>query len=131
MVPTTTGAAKAVALVIPELKGKFQGYAIRVPTPTVSVVDFTVLLNKATTVEDVNKALIEASQTEKMEGILGISEDPLVSSDFAGNPHSSIVDIALTTASSDRLFKVVSWYDNEWGYSMRVADITSYIADSL
>jgi glyceraldehyde 3-phosphate dehydrogenase len=131
MVPTTTGAAKAVALVIPELKGKFQGYAIRVPTPTVSVVDFTVLLNKATSVEDVNKALIEASQGEKMEGILGISEKPLVSSDFAGDPRSSIVDIALTTASSDRLFKVVSWYDNEWGYSARVADITSYIADSL
>jgi glyceraldehyde 3-phosphate dehydrogenase len=131
MVPTTTGAAKAVALVIPELKGKFQGYAIRVPTPTVSVVDFTVLLNKATSVEDVNKALIEASQGEKMEGILGISEKPLVSSDFAGDPRSSIVDIALTTASSDRLFKVVSWYDNEWGYSARVADITSYIAESL
>jgi glyceraldehyde 3-phosphate dehydrogenase len=131
MVPTTTGAAKAVALVIPELKGKFQGYAIRVPTPTVSVVDFTVLLNKATTVEEVNKALIEASETEQLEGILGISEKPLVSSDFAGNPHSSIVDIALTTASSDRLFKVVSWYDNEWGYSARVADITSYIAESL
>ncbi len=131
MVPTTTGAAKAVALVIPELKGKFQGYAIRVPTPTVSVVDFTVLLNKATTVEEVNKALIAASETEKMEGILGVSEKPLVSSDFTGDDRSSIVDIALTTASSDRLFKVVSWYDNEWGYSARVADITSYIAESL
>jgi len=131
MVPTTTGAAKAVALVIPELKGKFQGYAIRVPTPTVSVVDFTVLLNKATTVEEVNKALIEASETDKLDGILGVSEKPLVSSDFTQDPRSSIVDAALTTASSDRLFKVVSWYDNEWGYSMRVADITSYIAESL
>jgi glyceraldehyde 3-phosphate dehydrogenase len=131
MVPTTTGAAKAVALVIPELKGKFQGYAIRVPTPTVSVVDFTVEFNKATTAEEVNSAFVEASKSAKMQGILGASDEPLVSSDFKGDPRSSIVDLALTTAGGDRLFKVVSWYDNEWGYSARVANLVQFVAAKM
>jgi glyceraldehyde 3-phosphate dehydrogenase len=131
MVPTTTGAAKAVALVIPELKGKFQGYAIRVPTPTVSVVDFTVEFSKATTVEEVNSAFVEASKSSKMSGILGASDEPLVSSDFKGDPRSSIVDLALTTAGGDRLFKVVSWYDNEWGYSARVANLVQFVAAKM
>jgi glyceraldehyde 3-phosphate dehydrogenase len=131
MVPTTTGAAKAVALVIPELKGKFQGYAIRVPTPTVSVVDFSVTLNKGTTAEEINKAFTKASQSSPMKGILGVSDEPLVSSDFAGDARSSIVDLALTTAGNENFFKVVSWYDNEWGYSARVGDLVAFLGKSL
>lgn len=127
MVPTTTGAAKAVALVIPELKGKFDGFAIRVPTPTVSIVDFTVQVEKATTVEQINKALTEASQSEKMKGYLGVTTDPVVSTDFAGDTRSSIVDLSLTIAMGDNFFKIVSWYDNEWGYSVRVGDLISYM----
>ncbi|MEI7768364.1 MAG: type I glyceraldehyde-3-phosphate dehydrogenase [Chloroflexales bacterium] len=129
MVPTTTGAAKAVALVIPELKGKFHGYAVRVPTPTVSMVDFSVLLGRATSVEEINQAFIEASESEELEGILGVSNAELVSSDFIGSTYSSIVDLPLTIAMGDDFFKVVSWYDNEWGYSVRVSDLTAYIAD--
>ncbi|NJN15131.1 MAG: type I glyceraldehyde-3-phosphate dehydrogenase [Oscillochloris sp.] len=129
MVPTTTGAAKAVALVIPELKGKFHGFAVRVPTATVSMVDFTVLLGRATSVEEINNAFREASESEELEGILGVSESELVSSDFIGTTYSSVVDIPLTMAMGDDFFKVVSWYDNEWGYSVRVADLTAYIAD--
>jgi glyceraldehyde 3-phosphate dehydrogenase len=127
MVPTTTGAAKAVALVIPELKGKFDGFAIRVPTPTVSIVDFAVQVEKATTVEQINKALTEASQSEKMKGYLGVTNDPVVSTDFAGDTRSSIVDLSLTIAMGDNFFKIVSWYDNEWGYSVRVGDLISYM----
>jgi glyceraldehyde 3-phosphate dehydrogenase len=127
MVPTTTGAAKAVALVIPELQGKFHGYAIRVPTPTVSVVDFTVQFNKGTTVEEVNKALTDASQSEKMKGYLGVSTDPVVSTDFTGDTHSSIVDLPLTINMGDDFFKIVAWYDNEWGYATRVGDLISYM----
>ncbi len=127
MVPTTTGAAKAVALVIPELKGKFHGYAIRVPTPTVSIVDFTAQFEKGTTVEEVNKALTAASQSEKMKGILGVSTDPVVSSDFIGSTYSSIADLPLTIQMGDDFFKIVSWYDNEWGYSVRVGDLISYM----
>jgi len=129
MVPTTTGAAKAVALVIPELKGKFHGYAIRVPTPTVSVVDFAVLLNRSTTVEEINDAFREASESEELEGILGVSESELVSSDFIGTTYSSVVDLPLTHNMGNDFFKVIAWYDNEWGYSMRVADLTAYLAD--
>jgi glyceraldehyde 3-phosphate dehydrogenase len=129
LVPTTTGAAKAVALVIPELKGKFHGYAVRVPTPTVSLVDFSVLLGRATSVEEINQAFVEASESEELEGILGVSNDQLVSSDFIGSTYSSIVDLPLTIAMGDDFFKVVSWYDNEWGYSVRVSDLTAYIAD--
>ncbi len=129
MVPTTTGAAKAVALVIPELKGKFHGFAVRVPTPTVSMVDFAVLLERSTSVEEINDAFREAAESEKMEGILNVSDHPLVSSDFIGTPYSSVVDLPLTMAMGDEFFKVVSWYDNEWGYSVRVADLTAYLAD--
>lgn len=127
MIPTTTGAAKAVSLVIPELQGKFHGYAIRVPTATVSVVDFTALLKKSTTVEEVNKALTEASESEKMKGYLGVSTEPVVSTDFIGDTRSSIVDLPLTINMGDNFFKIVSWYDNEWGYSVRVGDLVSYM----
>lgn len=129
MVPTTTGAAKAVALVIPELKGKFHGYAVRVPTPTVSMVDFSVLLSSKTSVEEINQAFIEASESEELEGILGVSHDPLVSTDFIGTTYSSVVDLPLTMSMGDDFFKIVAWYDNEWGYSVRVADLTALVAD--
>lgn len=129
MVPTTTGAAKAVALVIPELKGKFHGYAVRVPTPTVSMVDFSVLLSTKTSVEEINQAFIEASESEELEGILGVSHDPLVSTDFIGTTYSSVVDLPLTMSIGDDFFKIVAWYDNEWGYSVRVADLTALVAD--
>jgi glyceraldehyde 3-phosphate dehydrogenase len=131
MVPTTTGAAKAVALVIPELKGKFHGFAVRVPTPTVSMVDFTVQFNKATSVEAINNALIEASESEAMEGILGVSHGELVSSDFIGDTRSSIVDLPLTIGMGDDFFKIVTWYDNEWGYSVRISDLVAYLADNF
>lgn len=127
MVPTTTGAAKAVALVIPELKGKFHGFAIRVPTQTVSVVDFTVQLEKGTTVEAINNALTVASQSDKMKGYLGVVTDELVSTDFIGDTHSSIVDLPLTINVGDDFFKLVSWYDNEWGYSVRIGDLVAYM----
>lgn len=129
MVPTTTGAAKAVALVIPELKGKFHGFAVRVPTATVSMVDFCVLLERGTSVEEINNALIEASESDELSGILGVSHGELVSSDFIGDTHSSIVDLPLTIGMGDNFFKVVSWYDNEWGYSVRVSDLVAYLAD--
>ena len=131
LVPTTTGAAKAVALVIPELKGKFDGFAVRVPTATVSLVDFVVQLERGASVEAINNAFREASESEDLEGILGVSDDPLVSSDFIGTTYSSVVDLALTMAMGDDFVKVVSWYDNEWGYSVRVADLTAYIADGF
>lgn len=127
MIPTTTGAAKAVSLVIPELKGRFHGYAIRVPTVTVSVVDFSALFEKGTTVEAVNEALTKASESDKMKGYLGVTNEPLVSTDFIGDTRSSIVDLSLTINMGDNFFKVVSWYDNEWGYSVRVGDLVSYM----
>ncbi|MDO5690143.1 MAG: type I glyceraldehyde-3-phosphate dehydrogenase [Tissierellia bacterium] len=126
MVPTTTGAAKAVALVLPELKGKLNGYAVRVPTPTVSVVDVVFELEKEATKEEINAALKAASENE-MKGILGFSEEPLVSIDFQGDPRSSIVDADLTMVSGN-MAKIVSWYDNEWGYSKRVVDLAEFIA---
>jgi len=127
IIPTTTGAAKAVALVLPELKGKLNGMAMRVPTPNVSVVDLVVNLEKPATVEEVNKTLKNASEGP-LKGILGYSELPLVSVDFNGNPHSSIVDAPSTMAIGDNMVKVVAWYDNEWGYSNRVVDLVSFIA---
>jgi glyceraldehyde 3-phosphate dehydrogenase len=130
MVPTTTGAAKAVALVIPELKGKFDGFSVRVPTPTVSMVDFVVELNKNATIEDVNNAFIAASEGD-MEGILGVTDEPLVSSDFIGTQYSSVVDSSLTMAIGDNLVKVIAWYDNEWGYATRIADLTAMIGEGL
>jgi glyceraldehyde 3-phosphate dehydrogenase len=131
LVPTTTGAAQAVALVIPELRGKFTGYAIRVPTPTVSIVDFAVQLARPTSVTGLNEAFIEASESEELNGILGVSEDELVSSDFIGTSYSSVVDLPLTQSLDGDFFKVVAWYDNEWGYSMRVADLAAFLADEL
>ncbi len=126
IIPTTTGAARALALVIPELKGRFDGYALRVPTPTVSVVDFAAVLEKEADTETLRSALREAARGE-MAGILECSEEPLVSSDFKGNPHSSIVDIEFTQVMGGNMAKVVCWYDNEWGYSCRVADLAAYI----
>jgi len=129
MVPTTTGAAQAVSLVIPELKGKFTGFAVRVPTSTVSMVDFVVELERGTSVEEINKAFIAASESEELEGILAVTHEQLVSTDFLGDPASSTVDLPLTIGLGDNLFKVISWYDNEFGYSNRVADLTAYIGD--
>src|SRR5690349_112730 len=131
IVPTTTGAAKAVALVIPELKGKFDGFAVRVPTPTVSLVDFVVQLERGASVEAINNAFREAAESEDLEGILGISDEELVSSDFIGTSFSSVVDLPLTMSVGDDFFKVVAWYDNEWGYSVRVADLTAFVADGF
>ncbi|MCS7026256.1 MAG: type I glyceraldehyde-3-phosphate dehydrogenase [Bryobacteraceae bacterium] len=127
MIPTTTGAAKAIGLVLPELKGKLDGYAMRVPTPNVSVVDFVCETAKPCTTEEVNKALKEAAEGP-LKGILGYTEDPVVSSDMMQNPNSSIVDAQLTKVLDGNLVKVVSWYDNEWGYSMRIIDLILYLA---
>jgi glyceraldehyde 3-phosphate dehydrogenase len=125
MVPTTTGAARAVALVLPQLKGKLNGFAIRVPTPDVSVVDLVVQLSKQASVEEVNNAFKEASEGE-LKGILAYSEEPLVSVDYTGTRYSSIVDGLLTMAMGD-MIKVVAWYDNEFGYSCRMVDLAAYI----
>jgi glyceraldehyde 3-phosphate dehydrogenase len=130
IIPTTTGAARALALVIPELKGKFDGFSLRVPTPTVSVVDFVVELEKATSVEEVNAAYKEAAEGS-LKGILGFSEEPLVSMDFKGDPRSSIVDADSTMVIGGNMLKVVTWYDNEWGYSVRTADLAYKVAKSL
>ncbi|MGA1876079.1 MAG: type I glyceraldehyde-3-phosphate dehydrogenase [bacterium] len=127
MIPTTTGAAKAVGLVLPSLKGKLDGIAIRVPTPNVSVVDLVAELETKVTADQVNGALKEAAEGP-MKGILGVSEEPLVSCDFNGNPLSSIVDLPYTKAIQDTMVKVLSWYDNEWGYSCRVRDLMLFIA---
>ena len=134
IIPTTTGAAKAVALVIPELKGKFDGYSLRVPTPTVSVVDFSAIVEKATTKEELNAAFIEAANGE-LKGILGVTTGdynmPLVSMDFKGDSRSSIVDLPSNMSIGGNLIKVVAWYDNEWGYSCRTADLAMMMAKSL
>ena len=126
IIPTSTGAAKALSLVIPELKGKIDGYSLRVPTPTVSVVDLTVLLKKSTTTDDLRAALKRASETT-LKGIMGCEERKLVSVDFKGNELSSIVDVEYTKIIQDNCAKVVAWYDNEWGYSCRVADLAGFI----
>ncbi|MBN1120852.1 MAG: type I glyceraldehyde-3-phosphate dehydrogenase [Anaerolineae bacterium] len=130
IIPTTTGAARAVALVIPELKGKFDGYALRVPTPTVSIVDAVIDLEKETTTEEVHAAY-RAAANGPMKGILGFSEIPLVSMDFKGDPRSSIVDAEFTSVIGGTMLKMVSWYDNEWGYSVRTADLVKLMADKL
>jgi glyceraldehyde 3-phosphate dehydrogenase len=127
IVPTTTGAARAVALVIPELKGKFHGFALRVPTPTVSIVDFVAQVGRATSIEELNGFFRDAANGP-MKGILAYSDEPLVSSDYKGNPHSSIIDGLSTMVIGDDLVKVVAWYDNEWGYSCRVADLAAFMA---
>ncbi len=128
MIPTSTGAAKAVALVIPEMAGRFEGYSVRVPTPTVSLVDFVAILEKDTTTEALKAALKDASETY-LKGILGFSTDPLVSSDLIGNSLSSIVDSDFTIVQTGNLAKIYSWYDNEWGYSSRVGDLIAYMAE--
>jgi len=127
MIPTTTGAAKAMSLVMPEMKGKLDGYSMRVPTPDVSVVDLVVLTSKNTTAEEVNKALEDAANGP-LKGILAYTDDPVVSTDMLHNPNSSIVDTGLTKVLDGNLVHVVSWYDNEWGYSMRVVDLIEFLA---
>ena len=127
MIPSSTGAAKALHLVIPELKGKLDGYAMRVPTPNVSVVDLTVFVDKPATVESVNAAL-KAAANGAMQGILAYTEEELVSADFKGNPNSSIVDSGYTKVVGDRCVKVLAWYDNEWGYSCRCRDLIKFMA---
>ena len=129
IIPTTTGAARALALVIPELKGKFDGFSLRVPTPTVSVVDFTAQIEKDVTAEQLNDAF-RAAAGGKMQGILGVTDEPLVSMDFKADSRSSIVD-GQSTMVLGNLVKVISWYDNEWGYSCRIADLTAFVADRL
>jgi glyceraldehyde 3-phosphate dehydrogenase len=128
MIPTSTGAAKAIALVIPELKGKFDGISVRVPTPNVSLVDVVMNVEKQTSTEEVNRVLKDAAN-EELRGILAFSEEPLVSIDFKGNSNSSIVDAENTKVIDGTCVKVLSWYDNEWGYSCRVRDLVKFIAD--
>ena len=130
IVPAATGAARAVALVIPELQGKFGGMAFRVPTPTVSVIDFTAVLEKKTNADGINAAMQEASQGP-LKGIMQYTEEPLVSTDLKGNTHSSIFSAMDTMMIGDDFCKVISWYDNEWGYANRLADITAYVAERL
>ncbi|KXK22567.1 MAG: glyceraldehyde 3-phosphate dehydrogenase [Chloroflexi bacterium OLB15] len=131
IIPTTTGAAKAVALVIPELKGKFDGLAFRVPTPTVSIVDFVAVLEKPTTTEDLIEVFDAASKSDRLNGILGVSYEPLVSKDYQGDSRSSIIDAESTQVMDGTLAKVVTWYDNEWGYSCRTADVTKLVGSNL
>jgi len=126
MIPTTTGAAKAIGLVMPQLKGKLDGYAMRVPTPNVSVVDLVAVLDKPATTEEVNAALKSAAENG-LKGILGYTEDPVVSTDMLHNSNSSIVDGQMTKVLGGDLLKVVSWYDNEWGYSCRVVDLIAFL----
>ncbi|MGQ9522850.1 MAG: type I glyceraldehyde-3-phosphate dehydrogenase [Anaerolineae bacterium] len=130
IIPTTTGAARAVALVIPELKGKFDGIALRVPTPTVSISDFVITLQRPVTRDEVNAAF-KAAAEGRMKGILGYTEEPLVSVDFKGDPHSAIVDGSLTMVIGERTVKVMVWYDNEWAYSLRVADLAALMARKM
>ena len=129
MIPTSTGAAQAVALVIPELRGRFSGMAVRVPSPTVSLVDFVAILEKPTSTEELIAAFEEAAGG-RMKGVLAVSQEPLVSNDFRGNPHSSIVDAPSTRVDAGRFAKIISWYDNEWGYACRVADLARLVGVS-
>ncbi len=130
IIPTTTGAARALALVIPELKGRFDGFSLRVPTPTVSVIDFVAVTSRPVSAESANEALRVAADGP-MKGLLGYTEEPLVSMDFKGDERSSIVDAASTMVAGENLLKVIAWYDNEWGYSCRVADLASFMAARL
>jgi len=130
MIPTTTGAARAVAAAIPEVKGKFDGMAIRVPTPVVSICDVVFLIGKEATAEEINSALKKAAKEPKYKGILGVTDEPVVSTDLARNPHSSIVDLSLTKVVDNDLVKIIAWYDNEWGYSCRLSDLCGYIGEN-
>jgi glyceraldehyde 3-phosphate dehydrogenase len=129
MIPTSTGAAKAVGLVLPELNGKLDGYAMRVPTINVSVVDLSFVAARATSAEEINKIMLEAAEGS-LKGILAYNKDPLVSVDFNHNPHSSIFDSTLTKVSNGTLVKVSSWYDNEWGFSNRMLDTTAALMNA-
>lgn len=131
IVPTTTGAAIALGEIIPQVKGKFDGLSVRVPTMCVSLSDITFLLNKKTTVEEVNQAFVIASHEPLWKGILGVSSEPLVSSDYVGNPLSAIVDLELTKVIDNDLVKVIAWYDNEWAYSLRLAELAVLIGKSV
>lgn len=131
LVPTTTGAARAVALVIPELKGKFDGFAVRVPTPTVSMIDFVVELEHGASAEEVNEAFREAAQSKELADILEVTDEELVSTDFIGSTASATVDLPLTMAMGGNMVKVIAWYDNEWGYATRIADLAAFIADEM
>jgi glyceraldehyde 3-phosphate dehydrogenase len=134
IIPTTTGAAKAIALVIPDLKGKFDGYALRVPVSTVSVVDFTAELEKSTTTEELRQTFRDAAKLPRNKGILQAMDEPLVSIDYKGDPHSSSVDLPFTSVlgkAENNFVKVVAWYDNEWGYSVRTADLAALMAKFL
>ena len=134
IIPTTTGAAKAIALVIPDLKGKFDGYALRVPTSTVSVVDFTAELEKETSTEELRQTFRDAAKLPRFKGILQAVDEPLVSIDYKGDPHSSSIDLPFTSVlgkEKNNFVKVVTWYDNEWGYSCRTADLAALMAKSL
>jgi len=129
VVPTSTGAARALALVIPELKGKFDGFSLRVPTPTVSIIDFVVETERGAKVEEINQAFRDASDSDAMQGILGYTDEPLVSTDFRQDSRSSIVDGLSTMVIDQTLIKVIAWYDNEWGYSCRVADLVALVCE--
>ena len=131
IIPTTTGAARALSLVIPGLKGRFDGFALRVPTPTVSIIDFVAVTSRPVSAESANAALLAAANDGPMRGLLGYSTEELVSSDFKGDERSSIVDSLSTLAVGENLLKVVAWYDNEWGYSCRVADLATFMAARL
>ena len=128
IIPTTTGAAKAISLVIPDLKGKLDGFSLRVPTPTVSLVDLVVETSKPTTKDDVN-ALFRKAESGAMKGILGVTDDPVVSTDFRGDARSSVVDALSTMVVGGNLVKVYAWYDNEWGYASRLADLTAFVLE--
>jgi len=130
MIPTTTGAAKMVGKIIPELEGRIDGFAVRVPTPTVSLVDLVAETERAVTAAEINSALQKAAESDELRGILGYSEEPLVSVDYKGVSYSSTVDSLLTQVIGDNLVRVIAWYDNEWGYSHRVADLTAYVAQA-
>jgi glyceraldehyde 3-phosphate dehydrogenase len=130
IIPTTTGAAKATSLVLPEVKGRIDGFAMRVPTPDVSVVDLTAELDADVTVDSVNDAFRSAADGA-LRGILAVSDEPLVSVDYVGHPASSIVDLLSTFAIEQRMVKVMAWYDNEWGYSSRCVDLAAHVAKSL
>lgn len=129
IIPTSSGAARALSLVIPELEGKFDGFALRVPTPTVSIVDFVATTEKPVTTDSVNEVFKAASESEEMLGILGYSTQPLVSTDYRQDPRSSIVDALSTMTMGENMVKVISWYDNEWGYSCRVADLAALVCE--
>ena len=129
VIPTTTGAAKAIYLVIPEMKGRLDGFSLRVPTPTVSIIDLVVETEKPTTKDDLNALFRKAESSDRMKGILGVTDEPLVSMAFKGDSRSSIVDSLSTMVVGGNLLKVVAWYDNEWGYSCRLADLTAFVLD--